>query len=115
MRRMALKMGLAMGTLVKGASIIVTSLALALAEPPPETLAWLVSGEDALAATLTVTKTGGKREPPFTTALEVQVLPAQLQPVPDIATNVSPVGRVSEIVTTPLVGPAETALEMLKA
>ena len=39
--------------------IVVESLALAVADPPPDTLAWLTCGEEAYSATLTVTVMGG--------------------------------------------------------
>jgi len=39
--------------------IVVVSLALLAAEPPPDTLAWLVTWEGAFADTLTVTVIGG--------------------------------------------------------
>jgi len=41
------------------ATIVVGSLALALAEPPPLTLTWLVTDAAALAATFTVTVIAG--------------------------------------------------------
>jgi hypothetical protein len=39
--------------------MLVGSEALALAEPPPDTVAWLVKLVGALAATWTLTETGG--------------------------------------------------------
>ena len=39
--------------------IVVESLALALADSPPDTLTWLTCGEEAFPATLTVTAMGG--------------------------------------------------------
>jgi len=41
----------------------------------------------------------------------VQLLPAHVQPVPDIDASVKLPGRVSVTVTVPLVGPAAAALE----
>jgi len=42
-----------------GITIVVGSLAVAVAEPPPETLTWFTCGEVALEATFTVTVMAG--------------------------------------------------------
>src|SRR5689334_3378766 len=87
--------------------MVVGSLAVALTEPPPEAVTWLVRvGRGASGATSTVTVMSGYEAPGASASLRVQVLPGvgQVQPVPDIATFVSPTGALSMTVTVPLVG-----------
>ena len=73
----------------------VTSEALAVAEPPPDTVARFVTTGGALAATLTVTVIGFVMLPEPMTSLRVQDGPAQVQPGPAMETSVRPAGRVS--------------------
>jgi hypothetical protein len=51
---------------------VVGSTAFALAEPPPDTLTWLLCGELALEATFTVTVIAGKLAPALKTSLREQ-------------------------------------------
>lgn len=85
---------------------------LADAEPPPDTLTWMgVVHDGASTATFTVT-VNEKLDPPSNTALVVQVgrtVQSHVAP-PFIDTSVMPVGTVSVIVTSPVVGPGLAAL-----
>src|SRR5436305_5152408 len=95
-------------------TIAVGSLAELLAwfaSPPPETAAMFVRLAGALAATLTVTVTGGYA-PPATRLFErVQVRLArfEVQPEPPIAVMLRPAGKASVIV----MDPEEAALPIL--
>src|SRR5947199_282217 len=89
-------------------TIVVTSVAVSLAvlvSPPPETVAVLVCGDVALAATSTVRVIAGYEDPAANALLRVQesVARTQLQPVPAIPVAVKPAGSVSVTVTVPLV------------
>src|SRR2546429_402681 len=85
---------------------VVESL-LVTTSPPPETEAELVTELDAVADTSTVTVIAGYEEPAARASERVQVRVArvQLQPVPEIAVAVRPLGSVSDTVTVPLVAP----------
>ena len=56
--------------------MVVEFFAVDVAEPPPDTLASLTSGDVAFDATSTVTVTAGYENPAFSTSLRVQVSPA---------------------------------------
>jgi hypothetical protein len=88
-----------------GTMIVVGSEACAFAEAPPETLTWFVSDAVALMLTFTVTVIVGKLDAAANASDRVHVVPpaVQVQPVPAMATSVSPDGTVSVIVTVPLV------------
>src|ERR1017187_2574011 len=90
--------------------MLVKSLALAAAEPPPITLTWLVTEPDGVPVTLTVTVRGYEL-PVERASLRVQasVAKVQVQPVPPIPVAVRPPGSASVTVTVPLLGP-ESAL-----
>ena len=86
------------------------SVVLAVAEPPPETATELILGVVALDATLTATAMAGYAAPAASVSLRVQVVAAQVQPVPAMETSVRPAGTVSVTVTRPVVGPAAAPL-----
>jgi hypothetical protein len=89
----------------------VRSLALAPADPPPATVAWLVTRDGGFAATSTVVAIGGQLLPGANESLRVQYgRVEQSQPVPLIDTRVKPGGNCSVTVTVPLVAPEETLL-----
>jgi hypothetical protein len=94
--------------------IVVKSLAVlfpAVASPPPDTTAVLVTLEAALAATVTVRVIAGYAADAARAVERLQLnvgVSVQLHPVPAIAVAVNPVGSVSVIVTVPLVGPVPT-------
>src|ERR1039457_6810892 len=93
------------GISVKAGTMVVESLAVAVADPPPDALTWLVTGDAALDATLTVTVMGGY-VPPAARASErehVSVARVHPHPGPLIAVGVSPAGKVSVTETVPLV------------
>src|ERR1017187_2019119 len=93
------------------ATMVVLSPVLAVAAPPPDTLAWLVSGEEAFAATLAVTVMAGYLADGASTSLRLQIGNCeQSHPVPDITVTVSPAGAVSVTITCPLVGAAPILL-----
>jgi hypothetical protein len=90
--------------------IVVGSLAeslLVFSSPPPDTDAEFVTELDALLATSTVTVTAGYDDPDVSASerMHVKVPTVQLQPVPEIAVAIRPLGSVSVAVTVPLVGP----------
>ena len=89
---------------------VVTSVAIAEAELPPDTLTWFVRLEGAVEATLTVTVMAGKLAPAPSRSLRVHVFVEQVHPVPVMETSVRPVGMVSVTVTVPLLTPAELPL-----
>jgi len=92
---------------VKGtATMLVELVAVALAEPPPETVTVFVTVVGEVAVTFTVTVMVGYDAPAARASLRVHVFSPQLQPVPDIEASESPSGRFSVTVTVPLV--AET-------
>jgi hypothetical protein len=91
-------------------TIVVGSLAeslLVFSSPPPETDAEFVTELAALPATSTVTVIAGYDELAARASerVHVSVPSVQLQPVPEIAVAVRPLGRESVAVTVPLVGP----------
>src|ERR1700722_1478250 len=86
--------------------INVESVALAATDPPPETATAFTCGELALAATFTVTAMVGELAPAASASVRVQVVAAQVHPVPAMETSVRPAGTVSVMVTRPLVGAA---------
>lgn len=84
---------------------VVGFVALAVADPPPDTLTEFVTDAAALLATFTVTVIV-ELAPATNTVLFVQVFAAHAQPVPAMDTSVNPAGIVSVTVMVPLVGPA---------
>src|SRR5438552_1874114 len=86
--------------------LVAVSLAV-LVSPPPDTVAELVCGDVAFAATFTVRVIAGYGDPAANASLRVQesVAKTQLQPVPAIPLAVRPAGSVSATVTVPLVAP----------
>ena len=90
-------------TRMSAASMVVESVAMAGAEPPPVAEAALISGDVALDAIETVTVMAGNEEPLASASERVQDGTTQAQPVPDMAVTVMPVGAVSVTVTRPLV------------
>src|SRR3954451_23680479 len=99
-----------------GDTITVESVSLApVAAPPPETLAWLTSGDLASAAMLTVAVSGGKLAPGAKTSPRLQPAVGVVwhnQPVPEMEVTVIPTGGVSNTCTTAelRVGPAPVFL-----
>jgi hypothetical protein len=96
-----------------GTRIVVESLEVSFAVfvwPPPETVAALMSGDDADAETFTVSVTGGYEADDASTSLRVQErgVRLQLHPAPESAVALNPEGRESVSVTVPDVGPVPT-------
>jgi hypothetical protein len=91
------------------------SVGLLLA-PPPETIALLMSGEEALAATVTVRVIGSNELPMANASLRVQVnVPnTQFQFAPLIAVAVRPAGSESVTVTVPEVEAPPTLLTRIE-
>src|SRR5262245_26338032 len=83
-------------------------LLVALESPPPLTVAVLVTLPGALAATFTMSATGGYEAPGPSASARVQVVVApsvQVQPAPLAALGLMPAGMVSLTVMRPAVGP----------
>src|SRR6185369_5243381 len=92
-------------TSVNGAAIVVGSLAVAVAAPPPDTLTLFVTVDAALADTLTVMVMGGYWLPAGRTSARrhVNVDRVQSHPGPPIAVGARSVGKMSVTKTEPLV------------
>src|SRR5438270_204217 len=84
----------------------VASVAVAEADPPPETVTEFTSGDAAFAATVTLTVIAEYPAPAARLSVRVQVRLTHVHPAPVIEASVRPAGRVSATVTVPLVGPA---------
>src|SRR5258706_548614 len=91
--------------------MVVVSVALAAAEPPPDTLTGRKSGVEGKGVDLTGPRMIKKKMPESKASLREQVLEEQLHPVPAIDTKLSRLGSASVPVTVPLVGPAPDAFD----
>src|SRR3974377_2473706 len=67
-----------------GCVIVVESLALAVADPPPDALTWFSCGVLAFAVTFTVTVIGGGLAPPFRAPPLFETLPHKTPPLPPL-------------------------------
>jgi hypothetical protein len=95
--------------------MIVGSLVEEGAEPPPETFAWLICGEVAVARTFTVSVMFVELVPGFNEAVRVQVSAEHDHPSPPIIeTDTRPDGKMSVTVMVPAVAPAPRAFDTVR-
>ena len=98
---------------VNAGTMVVESVVLTVADPPPERLAVFTREAGALDATFIVTVMGGYATPPGSASLRVHVLVLQAHPVPNIDISARPEGTGSVTVTVPFVGTTLAGLDTL--